>query len=195
VVGRTENNAQWPVVAAGQPPALPLRDGAIVPAGKVIQSTADFSLRTLTLFVSLDAEGKAQGQLYQDAGDGYGYTEGEYALVNFSADTSGNAVRVTANVVEGDYPLDIQQLEIKLVTDSGVKTARGKFGAKRLSASAPEAVESEHGGRRGNGADGYCDHCTLRPLGPAHSALRLRQTDTWHWNCRSFTAKTGRIDE
>jgi alpha-glucosidase len=109
-------------------PDVRIRDGAIVPAGKVIQSTANYSLQTLTLFISLDAEGKAQGRLYQDAGDGYAYTDGEYALVDFSAHTSGNTVRLRANVVDGDYALEIQQLEIKLVTDSGVKTARGKFG-------------------------------------------------------------------
>jgi len=109
-------------------PDVRIRDGAIVPAGNVIQSTADYSLRTLTLFVSLDAEGKAEGQLYHDAGDGYGYTQGDYALVNFSAETSGDTVTVTANAMAGDYPLDIQQLEIKLVTDSEVKTASGRFG-------------------------------------------------------------------
>jgi len=109
-------------------PDVRIRDGAIVPAGEVVQSTADYSLQTLTLFVSLDAEGKAQGPLYQDAGDGYAYTEGQYALIRFSADTSGNIVTVTADLVEGDCAPGIQQLEIKLVTDGGVKTARGKFG-------------------------------------------------------------------
>jgi len=109
-------------------PDLRIRDGAIVPAGEVIQSTDDYSLSTLTLYVSLDPEGNAKGELYHDAGDGYGYTRGEYALIGFSATTSGNTVEVTANELEGEYPLDIRQLQIRLVTDEGVKTARGTFG-------------------------------------------------------------------
>lgn len=108
-------------------PDVRIRDGAIVPACEVFQSTADYSLQTLTLYVSLDDEGKAQGQLYQDAGDGYGYADNQYALVNFSADTTGDTVRIRANVVEGDFPLDIRQLEIILLTDDGVRTARGQF--------------------------------------------------------------------
>lgn len=122
---------------------------------------------------------------------------------------SGHSGQFPLNMVEGDYPLDIQQLEIKLVTDSGVKTVRGKFGAKRLSASAPEAVESEHGGRRGNGADGYwrslyftttaaplTAHCAcVKPIPGIGIADHLPQklaasTNNCAWNTKSL-ARSG----
>jgi len=109
-------------------PDLRIRDGAIVPAGKIIQSTDDYSLNELTLFVSLDADGNAQGQLYHDAGEGYGYQNGEYALIEFTASTSGDTVEISADKTEGNYPVEIGQLQIKLVTDDGVKIATGSYG-------------------------------------------------------------------
>ncbi|MEQ9565314.1 MAG: DUF5110 domain-containing protein, partial [Pseudomonadales bacterium] len=97
-------------------------------AGEVIESTDDYSLNTLTLFVSLDAQGNAKGQLYHAAGDGYGYQNGEYALIDFTESTSCDTVEVKASKIEGGYPVEVEQLQVRLLTDEGTKTAGGEFG-------------------------------------------------------------------
>ncbi|WP_353303896.1 TIM-barrel domain-containing protein [Sessilibacter corallicola] len=106
-------------------PQVKIRDGAIVPAGEVIQSTEDYSLEKLTLFVSLDEKGKASGKLYHDAGDGYGYQNGEFVFANFTAKKKGKTVTVKIADTEGNYPLGIKTVEVKLMTEDGVKTATG----------------------------------------------------------------------
>lgn len=106
-------------------PDVRIRDGAIVPVGEIIQSTTDYSLENLTLYVSLDENGQANGRLYHDAGDGYGYQNQEFAIAQFSAKKKGNKVDVSLEDVEGDYPLGIKNIEVVLVTDDGVKRAHG----------------------------------------------------------------------
>ena len=56
---------------------LKIKGGSIVPVGKVIQSTTENSFEPLTLFVCLDENGKAHGQLYWDAGDGWNFQCGD----------------------------------------------------------------------------------------------------------------------
>lgn len=78
-----------------------LRDGAIVPMGKVIQNTEEYTTDTLTLLVNLDENGQASGMLYVDAGDGFGYKKGEYALYRFTAIQDNGEVAVKTELVEG----------------------------------------------------------------------------------------------
>lgn len=78
-----------------------LRDGAIVPMGKVIQNTAEYTTDTLTLLVNLDENGQASGMLYVDAGDGFGYKKGEYALYRFTTIQENGEVSVKTELVEG----------------------------------------------------------------------------------------------
>lgn len=78
-----------------------LRDGAIVPMGKVIQNTAEYTTDTLTLLVNLDENGQASGMLYVDAGDGFGYKKGEYALYRFTATQDNGEVAVKTELLEG----------------------------------------------------------------------------------------------
>lgn len=78
-----------------------LRDGAIVPMGKVIQNTEEYTTDTLTLLVNLDENGQASGMLYVDAGDGFGYKKGEYALYRFTATQDNGEVSVKTELVEG----------------------------------------------------------------------------------------------
>lgn len=78
-----------------------LRDGAIVPMGKVIQNTAEYTTDILTLLVNLDENGQASGMLYVDAGDGFGYKKGEYALYRFTAIQENGEVSVKTELVEG----------------------------------------------------------------------------------------------
>jgi alpha-glucosidase len=66
-------------------PALRLRDGAIIPVGPGGQTTDEAFEGPLTLLVSLDENGRAEGRLYEDAGDGYGYRSGDYLLTTYEA--------------------------------------------------------------------------------------------------------------
>jgi len=107
---------------------LKLRGGAIVPLGKVVQSTVEESLDPLTLLVCLDDQGLASGQLYEDAGDGYGYQKGEYLLTTYEASRQGNEVTVKVAKTEGHNPRPARRVVVQVVTDSGVSTAEGRDG-------------------------------------------------------------------
>ena len=54
---------------------LALRPGAAIPVIDVIQNTEDYSTKRLSIIVNPDGDGKAEGSLYDDAGDGFGYLD------------------------------------------------------------------------------------------------------------------------
>ena len=64
---------------------LKVRGGAIIPVGKVIQNVNENSFDPLTLIVCLDNEGKAEGSLYWDKGEGWEFQKGDYKLFSFEA--------------------------------------------------------------------------------------------------------------
>jgi alpha-glucosidase len=105
-----------------------VRGGAIVPLGRIVQDTNEDSFQPLTLLVSLDAHGQAQGKLYEDAGDGYGYRNGEYRLTTYRAERQGDTVKVGIAGREGRWPAAARPVVVQLVTDAGVVTARGTDG-------------------------------------------------------------------
>lgn len=82
-------------------PRVLLRAGAILPLGRIVQNTTEDSLSTLSLAVALDADGKADGLLYEDAGNGFGYQTGDYTLTALHAEKRGGIVRVTATRADG----------------------------------------------------------------------------------------------
>lgn len=102
---------------------LKVRPGAIIPLGAEVQSTAEPMLETTTLIVNLDEHGKAQGELYQDAGDGYGYTTGDYNLTRYHAESTPDGVRISSRIVEGNRPTATRKLIVRLLTPQGEKTA------------------------------------------------------------------------
>ncbi|MBN2280151.1 MAG: DUF5110 domain-containing protein [Candidatus Marinimicrobia bacterium] len=101
-------------------PELKIRPGAIVPASRVIQTTADYSLQELELLVSLDESGSARGNLYHDAGDGFDYLKNQYAQVFFSAEKSKGEVLIRIIKTEGSFPLKPKKITISLYTDTGI---------------------------------------------------------------------------
>lgn len=82
---------------------LYVRDGAIVPVGKVFQNTVEYNTDELTLLVNLDDEGKAYGTLYEDAGDGFGYKSGEYGEYRIVAERIDGEVQVHFEHVAGQF--------------------------------------------------------------------------------------------
>lgn len=98
-----------------------LRDGAIVPMGPVIQSTEEYSTAKLTLLINPDEAGNASGSLYDDAGEGYGYQEGDYAILDFSASkTAENILEVSVKQTEGTRKT-AREYRIGLVKDGKIK--------------------------------------------------------------------------
>lgn len=106
-------------------PELKIRPGAILPVGKIIQNTTEYSLDTLTLYVSLDSENKAFGKLYHDAGDGFGYQKEEYVTFEFNAEKHDNNVVVEITDKKGAYPVNCKIITVQLITDEGIKTGFG----------------------------------------------------------------------
>jgi alpha-glucosidase len=75
----------------GYQPYVALRPGAIVPMTEIIQSTTEYTTDSVTLLVNPASDGFASGKLYDDAGDGFGYLNGDYSVTEFTTglDNSG----------------------------------------------------------------------------------------------------------
>lgn len=101
---------------------LKIRPGAIIPGGQLIQSTVDYSLDTLSLYISLDEKGTASGQLYHDAGEGYAYQSGEFALIEFSAKKHGKQSIRLSHSAQGSWSFQPKLLKITLISDEGQQT-------------------------------------------------------------------------
>jgi len=119
---------------AGEPdserahPRLRLRDGAILPVGQGGQTVAQAFSGPLTLFVSLDGAGRARGQLYEDAGEGFGYLDGDYLLTTYEARRIGKKVEVTVLQQEGRRPRTARDLSVVLLADEEERRAHGTDG-------------------------------------------------------------------
>ncbi len=102
-----------------------LRDGAILPVGPGGQTSDEAFIGPLTLIVSLDAKGAAVGRLYEDAGEGFGYLEGDYLLTTYRAVLRDGVVEIGIAEQEGQRPHPARELHVELLTDAGVVRASG----------------------------------------------------------------------
>ena len=96
---------------------LRIRDGAIIPLTKVIQSTVEYDHDDVTLLVSLDDAGEAAGWLYEDNHDGFGYRTGDYRLTRYVARQVDGQLKVHAAEVLGDKPPRRHPPPIQLVPE------------------------------------------------------------------------------
>jgi alpha-glucosidase len=92
-------------------PDLYVKQGAIIPVGPVMQFVDEKNLDPLTLVVSLDKNGEAKGTLYEDAGDGFGYLQGDYRLTTFTAKVANGSISINSTT-EGNYPPIARQIEV-----------------------------------------------------------------------------------
>lgn len=92
-------------------PVLRLRAGAILPVGSGGQTTDEAFEGPLTLLVSLDEEGRAEGRLYEDAGDGFGYRSGDYRLTTYEAVYENGSVDIRIKSEEGHRPRSAHPVE------------------------------------------------------------------------------------
>ena len=109
-------------------PTLHLREGAIVPLGAAGQTVEAAFAGPLTLLVSLDASGHARGQLYEDAGDGFGYRDGDYLLTMYEAVLEDEVVEVRVKEQSGQWPRPSRAVEVEVLTQSGTRRAWGRDG-------------------------------------------------------------------
>ena len=85
-------------------PRLYLRDGAAIPLGPVVMHTGQESDEKKQWLVNPDAQGQAEGTVYEDAGDGYGYLDGECRLVNLRIKGSTRTNwSLDPQVIRGDW--------------------------------------------------------------------------------------------
>ena len=94
---------------------LPLfvRMGSMIPNGHYGNNTADVVDTTLTLDIYPSAE-KSTFQLYEDDGLSYGYTRGEYATTDLSAQLTGNQLLCTIGARSGNYAVDTRACVLQL---------------------------------------------------------------------------------
>jgi alpha-glucosidase len=104
-------------------PKLYARGGSIIPLGPVVeyvgQKLPEYtkSAPPLTIIISLDEQGMASGSIYEDDGDGFGYTKGAYSLRTFFAHTESGKVIVEEKSKAGDWFHEQRDLRMMLVKD------------------------------------------------------------------------------
>ena len=101
-------------------PQLKIRGGAIVPLGEVIQHTGEYSLSPLTLLVCLDERGQAEGWLYEDAGEGWKFKEGEFLRTRFVAEGTDKGVVVKIAETDGKLQWPQREVVVKVIEDGKV---------------------------------------------------------------------------
>jgi alpha-glucosidase len=111
----------------GYQPELRLRPGAIIPLGRVAQNTSEPLLDPLTCVVSLDESGFAEGVLYEDSGDGFGYLEDDFARTWYHAQRTGDTVRLELAEREGNRLISEREAHVQILSDEGVYAARGNL--------------------------------------------------------------------
>lgn len=104
-------------------PQLLLRPGAILPMGPIMQHTGERPLDPVTLVVNLDESGRAEGILFEDAGEGFGYRDGDYLLTTYAAERQNNHVRVWVKSSDGKRSRPLRAAEILILLD-GERMAR-----------------------------------------------------------------------
>ncbi|MBQ9668467.1 MAG: DUF5110 domain-containing protein [Prevotella sp.] len=111
-------------------PTLRQRPGSIIPLANLAQSTATLRTDSLTLLVSLDADGRATGTLYEDQGDGYAYRQGDYSLSRLEASLAKRQLTVSLHPTEGHRAQPQRWLRIACVRDGRVQLSAWQQGSE-----------------------------------------------------------------
>lgn len=101
-------------------PALYLRGGSIIPVGPAHQHVGEANANDdLSLLVALDENGKAEGVLFEDDGDGYEYTNGGYLLTTYVAELKSSVITVSVSKTEGSWSRPNRRLHVHLLLGEG----------------------------------------------------------------------------
>ncbi|MBX3407313.1 MAG: hypothetical protein KF869_11180 [Phycisphaeraceae bacterium] len=112
------------LVAEGRHPDLPdlyLREGAILPCGPIMEWTSQKPLDPLTLYVNLNDRGVAQGELYEDEGDGFGHTQGRARRTLYSAAIAADGRLYIRAAGIGDYSPPARKVRVVLLQPDGAQ--------------------------------------------------------------------------
>ena len=133
IIPRWANQPTYPALPKGDWDIIPFeekddlyqafvaqRPGSIVPLANLVQSTDFYKVDSLTLLVNPDAEGKAVGTLYEDAGEGFGYRTGDYALSELTATSTAKTITVSIRKNEGQRESAVKYLRVGIVADGKV---------------------------------------------------------------------------
>ena len=104
----------------GFQPYLAQRPGSIIPMANLYQNTVEMKTDSLTLLVNPDSEGRAEGRLYEDAGDGFDYQQGQFAEYKLQASTEGKQLTVSLRQVDGKAASKQRTLRLGIVCDGKV---------------------------------------------------------------------------
>ncbi len=103
-------------------PDLYIKPGSIITAAPVTQYFGDRpdSRDELHLIVHLGADGTAEGTIYEDAGEGWGFKDGEYLLMTYHAETRRDgSVVIRVKSAEGDMPRYDRAVRVRLINPGG----------------------------------------------------------------------------
>lgn len=101
-------------------PALYLRGGSIIPMGPPHQHVGEANPSDdLTLLVALDEDGKAEGLLFDDDGDGYAFIRKRHLLTYYTAECHSSVVTVKVSKTEGSRDRPKRRLHVKLLLGGG----------------------------------------------------------------------------
>ena len=107
----------------GDDPDLPrlfVRPGAIIPAGPVKQYVMEpVEDDYLELIACLDASGRAEGELYEDAGDGWAYLEGAYLHTTWRLRKTGRNYTLRILESAGDQPRPDRRVVVRVLKPDG----------------------------------------------------------------------------
>ena len=101
-------------------PAIYVRANTPVPMGPDANHTGERPTDPLTLRTH-PAEGAGESTLYEDAGDGFGYENGEYARRVLSCDTSHDRVTIRLGEREGSFAPERREVILEL---RGIESAQ-----------------------------------------------------------------------
>ena len=104
----------------GKQAILLQRPGSIIPMANLFQNTEEYNTDQLTLLVNLGDGTTAEGEIYEDAGDGFGYRKGEYAEYKADATLNGKTLTVKLDKVGGNMEVAPKKLRVGYVTDGKI---------------------------------------------------------------------------
>ncbi|ONK71494.1 uncharacterized protein A4U43_C04F9230 [Asparagus officinalis] len=101
-------------------PTLYLQGGSIIPVGLPVHHVGEMNLTDdLSLFVALDDNGKAEGVLFEDDGDGYGYVHGAFLLTYYTAELQSSIITVKVSKTEGSWKRPKRFLHVHVILGGG----------------------------------------------------------------------------
>lgn len=94
---------------------LALRPGGVLPVAPLFQNTVEYNTDSLTFYVNLDADGKADGALYADGGDGFAYRKGEFARYAVEVNCEGNVATLSLRQTDGSLEGKVSRIRMAIL--------------------------------------------------------------------------------